>query len=65
MKLKCIKGVADDYNVFCLQDDMAILVSIDENEVVLEGTSGWCKDHEIIFTAKEFASSFVIVDEIG
>ena len=61
MKLKCIKGVADDYNVFCLQGDTATLVSVGENEIVLEGVSGWCKDHEIIFTSKEFASSFVII----
>jgi hypothetical protein len=63
MKLKCIKGVANDYMVFCLLGDTVTLVSIDENEIVVEGTSGWCKDHEVTFTAKEFASSFVIIND--
>lgn len=58
--LKCIKGIADDCNVMCLQDDVVELYAIDENEITIKGISGWCAGHEITFTAKEFASSFVI-----
>jgi hypothetical protein len=63
MKLKCIKGVATDYFVVCLQGDIIELCSIDENEIEANGIFGWCMGHELVFTAKEFADSFVITPE--
>lgn len=63
MRFKCIKGVADDCNVICLQGDFVELYSVDENEITVNGIFGWCMGHEICFTAKEFASSFVLTPE--
>jgi hypothetical protein len=59
-KFKCIKGVATDHFVVCMQNDIVELVSVDENEIEVIGIFGWCTDHEIPFTAKEFASSFCV-----
>jgi hypothetical protein len=60
MKLKCIKGIATNEFVVCLQGDIVELYSIDENEITANGIFGWCMGHEICFTAKEFASSFCV-----
>ena len=63
LKLKCIKGIADDHFVICLQDDVVEIVSVDENEIVVHGWAGWCKGAEIYFTAKEIASNFCFFGE--
>jgi hypothetical protein len=59
-KFKCIKGVADECNVICLQGDIVEIYAIDENEITVKGIFGWCAEHEVTFTAKEFASSFCV-----
>ena len=59
-KFKCIKGVATDHFVVCLQNDVVDLISVDENEIVVLGIFGWCSEHEINFTAKEFAECFCV-----
>ena len=57
-KFKCIKGIAADHFVVCMQNDIVELYSVDENEIVVKGLFGWISGVEINFTAKEFASSF-------
>jgi hypothetical protein len=59
-KFKCIKGIADNHFVACLQNDIVELCSVDENEIVVLGIFGWCANAEFTFTAKEFAESFCV-----
>jgi hypothetical protein len=59
-KFKCIKGLANDHFVVCIQNDIVELVSVDENEIVVLGIFGWCANAEITFSAKEFANSFCV-----
>ena len=59
-KFKCIKGLATDHFVVCLQNDIVDLVSVDENEIVVLGIFGWCADHEVTFTAEEFVECFCV-----
>ena len=59
-KFKCIKGIATDYFVVCLQNDVVEIYAIDENEITVNGIFGWCEGHYTSFTAKEFASSFCV-----
>jgi hypothetical protein len=63
MKLKCIKGVATDHYIVCLQDDVVEVIAVDENDIVVHGWAGWCKGHEINFTAKEIANNFCFFSE--
>ena len=59
-KFKCIKGIATDHFVVCLQNDIVDLISVDENEIVVLGIFGWCANVEINLTAKEFAECFCV-----
>ena len=59
-KFKCIKGIATDHFVVCMQNDVVELVSVDENLIEVIGLFGWCANAEIAFDAKEFASSFCV-----
>ena len=59
-KFKCIKGFATNHFVVCMQNDVVELVSVDENAICVKGIFGWCAEHEIYFTAKEFAECFCV-----
>lgn len=56
--LKCIRGMHDDTNVFCLQGDIVKVVDVNEGLITIEGVEGWCVGWEFEFSAKEIASSF-------
>ena len=58
LKLRCVKGIATDYFVVCVQGDVVEVVSVDENEIEVKGWAGWCKEHNITLTAKEIANHF-------
>ena len=59
-KFKCIKGLATDYYVVCMQNDVVEVVAVDENEINTLGIFGWCADHEVTFTAEEFVECFCV-----
>ena len=59
-KFKCIKGVATDHYVICMQNDIVEVVAVDENEIDTLGIFGWCANAEITFSAKEFAECFCV-----
>jgi hypothetical protein len=59
-KFKCIKGLATDHFVVCMQNDIVELYSVDENEIVVKGIFGWISGVEINFTAKEFVNHFCV-----
>ena len=59
-KFKCIKGVATDHFVVCLQNEIVELCSVDENEIVVKGLFGLIAGVEINFSAKEFAECFCV-----
>ena len=60
MKFKCIKGIATNESVICLQNDVVDLVEIGENDIAVLGIFGWCANHELNFGAKEFAECFCV-----
>jgi len=59
-KFKCIKGLATEHFICCMQNDIVSLLSVDENEIIVRGIFGWCSEVEITFTAKEFANHFCV-----
>ena len=60
MKFKCIKGIATNESVICLQNDVVDLVEIGENDIAVLGIFGWCANMELNFGAKEFAECFCV-----
>jgi hypothetical protein len=59
-KFKCIKGLANDHFIVCMQNDIVELYSVDENEIIVKGIFGWCDGGEITFSAKELANHFCV-----
>ncbi len=59
-KFKCIKGLATEHYVVCMQNDIVEIYAVDENAITVKGIFGWCADHEVTFTAEEFVECFCV-----